>query len=163
MESKYFTPDIEDLYIGYECEEPVLDYSSSGPIKEWKKKIIGDDWDGNLDLRNGTIPRLPHPQMIRTPFLTTEQIEKEGWVKQENKLNEDQRFGWVPDYDFKTSFGSLRLYITKMDVPSENITIEMYRASDPNIVWSLSSKWIAYRGKCPSINEFRKICKLIGI
>jgi hypothetical protein len=54
---KYFTPDIEDLRVGYEC-----DLLGS-------KIVIEDRHD--LDLS------FDHP--LRTPYLTKEQIEAEGW------------------------------------------------------------------------------------
>lgn len=165
MENKYFTPSIEDIRVGYECEKAIIDFSSTGgkPL-DWKKYIIGQDMDvEEKGLREMSQYVLWNTGGLRVPYLTKEQIEAEGWIKQDNKFNEEQRVAWKPDYEFKTDFGSLRLYIPKLDKPYEDICIERYTKSNPNNVWSMSGKWIVYRGGCRCINDFRYISKLLGI
>lgn len=76
-ELKYYTPDIEDIRIGYECEvnnakgykktfEPLcIDYKIDGGYKDEIGEIIAMIDDGYGE--------------VRTPYLTKEQIEAEGW------------------------------------------------------------------------------------
>lgn len=66
MENKYYTPDIEDFYIGYECE---LLY------EDWEKSIYSTT---HVDFFN--IEHLIKLNRVRTSFLTKEQIEAEGWT-----------------------------------------------------------------------------------
>jgi hypothetical protein len=161
-ENSYFTPDISDLFVGYECEEPILDYSSTGPSKEWKKKVVGDDWDGNLDLREGSLPKLIHPQLIRTPYLTKEQIESEGWVQEQESPN-----GYLYYFE-KTSgkYASSKKWGLKYYSHStylSPISLRFYIKNEP-FAYDAYEGWseeVEY--ECKSINEFRKICKFLAI
>lgn len=65
MENKYYTPSIEDIRVGYECETQV------DPYPYWVKTIIE-----NGDCLNFIIEK---DWQIRTSYLTKEQIEAEGW------------------------------------------------------------------------------------
>jgi hypothetical protein len=75
MENKYFTPDIEDLCIGYECEllmntdVSILNPTSNAP--EFKPFIFE---------KNKIELLIELYDSIRVPYLTKEQIEAEGWV-----------------------------------------------------------------------------------
>lgn len=70
--TKYFTPDIEDIRVGYECETRV------GPYPYWVKTkvemasdfeyIIDKDWE------------------VRVPYLSKEQIEAEGWEEKGSNM-----------------------------------------------------------------------------
>jgi hypothetical protein len=117
---QYFTPDISDLYIGYECE-----IFHEG-INEWIKHTIDENSVVHL--------MFLHP---RTPSLTKEQIEAEGWKESEtpeffDRIGNDRWFiNWEPKFN----------WINIGDNESQ----------------------YEYSGACPSINEFRKICKWLGI
>ncbi len=161
MENKYFTPDVTDICVGYECEKGILDYSSTGntPLG-WEQYVFKNP---NLREDDLCVFAMDMNMPLRTQYLTTKQIEAEGWVKQDNSFNETQRVAWVPDYILETTFGSLRLYISNTEEPYKDICIERYTKSDPNNTWSMSGKWVVYRGVCKDINTFRKICKLLNI
>lgn len=147
---KYFQPDITDIRVGYECE---VKWHTYGDGINWRSYIVKAG-DSILTTNN-----------VRVPYLTKEQIEAEGWVRQNNYFDETkkQRLGLIPDYELKTEFGSLRLFIKDLEKPYESIDIERYIKSDPNNPWSLSGKWFVYRGQCKDINTFRYICKLLNI
>lgn len=66
MENKYFTPSIEDIHVGFECE--LQDEKHWNSFKFYRK------YDFEIDLE-----RRIHTQTIRVPYLTKEQIEAEGW------------------------------------------------------------------------------------
>jgi hypothetical protein len=184
MESRYYTPDISDLYVGYECERRIVDFSEFFDIflpegatqeeydKAWSEIACGDKWKWEPYIIRANQTRGQGPDIsedhkpllrFRTPYLTKEKIEAEGWIENKSRwLNDKQRVAWTPDYEVETSYGSLRVYVRKLDAVYEEITLEKYvRGGDGP--FQLSSKSVAYSGPCPSINEFRKICKLIGI
>ena len=72
MKNKYFTPDIEDLCIGYECQFR-MDKNSI----YWEELLIS-----NKDIIKELIN---HPEFeFRTIYLTKEQIEAEGWTKEKS-------------------------------------------------------------------------------
>jgi hypothetical protein len=153
IEVEYYTPDIEDIRVGYECEWIHLD-------KGWIKGVISEkilnDVFGFLFINK--IEK-------RTPYLTKEQIEAEGWVEVPNRwfdTNKTQRMATVPDYELDTVFGKLKLFITNLKEVHKHISIERYTKADPNDAWSMSSFKTVYSGPCPSINEFRQIIKLLN-
>ena len=126
MENKYFTPDIEDIRVGYEYES--LQKQEDGSEKWVPQKIVRrydleGDWEGWL-----------HYGIVRTPYLTKEQIEAEGWKHYGNncfELNPRWFCSWYPE-------------INRLEVyDNEN---------EKN-----------FAGKCKDINTFRKICKLLEI
>jgi hypothetical protein len=61
MENKYYTPDIEDIHVGYKCE--ILRY------KEWCDYTIGIEDFETLDF----------DLFIRTKYIDKKDIESEGW------------------------------------------------------------------------------------
>lgn len=71
MENKYFTPDIEDLHIGYELE---VNYNFK--FNDVFHKIIIDSFEELSDIHS----RMSGNCVIRVPYLTKEQIEAEGWI-----------------------------------------------------------------------------------
>lgn len=136
---KYYTPQPEDLFVGYECEKLLLDFSCQGEgcPKEWEHHVIGYDLDLS-DLREGRHTILVDPRWYRTSYLTPEQILAEGWDEQGNK-------------------GPYHI---------ENVTfLQEGKPRKILIVISRVDKngHAMYSGLCPSINEFRKICKLLSI
>jgi hypothetical protein len=117
---KYYTPDISDIRVGYECE------ISSGR-RHWITYIILPE----------DFHRINSYFKIRTPYLTKEQIEAEGWKETDTP-------------EFFDSVKNDRYYLN----------------------WEPKFRWISigdnegqdgYSGKCPSINEFRYILRLLGI
>ena len=88
--SKYFTPEIEDIFVGYECEST----NNGKDWYEWKFEyynFVALD----IELLNN---------MYRTSYLTKEQIIKEGWENitlpksyGEHFVKEDCRIQWMPN------------------------------------------------------------------
>ena len=135
MENKYFTPNIEDVYIGYELE--------------WKCKIRNQDWEKTIcdtdliaiiyDEYEHADFEEPYNEQFRVPYLTKEQIEAEGW----KLLSEDKYLQFIkPDYSIS--------YVEKLHLLTV-IALEE-KQSD-----------VKYSGTCKDINTFRKIIKLLGI
>lgn len=138
MENKYFTPNIEDIRIGYEFE--------------WKK-VPTEDFSWEKDIMNGSklIAFLTwgiSPDRIRVPYLTKEQIEVEGWEFPTFTVTSDTNDVWgtiVP-----------LIKITNGDV--------IYcRQFGPYIKISQYGGGILFMGECKDINTFRYICKLLKV
>lgn len=139
--SKYYTPDISDLFVGYECE--FLEDPSQEKWTPFVFKNISSEPEHGWSITMSS---------VRTPYLTKEQIEKEGWEETEN--NYVRVWG---GYSFKKRNMSLRFS------PTEGlliINIDFSRETTHPMGYPDDSM---FKGKCPSINEFRKICKLLGI
>lgn len=92
MENKreqYFTPDIEDIRVGYECEELL---SNGETVKSILKK--DDIWAAlnEAEMKIG----------IRVPYLNKDQIEKEGWKSMDNSniafYKDTYRLILLPEY-----------------------------------------------------------------
>jgi len=140
MENKYYTPDIEDIHIGYECEI----YRGQDT---WTKYIFQEEDLFGRFYEQGEKINLKKVE-FRTPYLTKEQIESKGWeidkysfiimdITNNNELGDEHLFRF-----FKNEFSII--------FHNEKHTITIRNKED-----------ILYSGKCLSINEFRKICKLI--
>jgi len=136
MENKYFTPDIEDICIGYEYEQLVtpLSESLSKSEPEWMKCKFPDPF---------TIDRIlllyERKEQLRVPYLTKEQIEAEGWKFDYNLGDFDYYIKIVNDTEYELEF-----------CYKERININRY-------------KFTLYHGECKDINTFRKIIKLLKI
>lgn len=74
---KYFTPDIEDLCIGYECEIN----NAKGYKDDFEVTVIGYKIPGGYTSELSDIIAMVDDGYgeIRTPYLTKKQIEAEGW------------------------------------------------------------------------------------
>lgn len=136
MESKnsYFTPNIEDMRVGYECEANPKFYSEQEDV--WSPIIM-----------KGIGQEVIHYHSLgvyRTPYLTKEQIEAEG-----RKIKTDNNNG-VIDFE-KTNYLLL----------SWNYTLKIIEINDGKTTTRFDNQ--LYRGRCKDINTFRYICKLLGI
>lgn len=136
-ENKYFTPDIEDIRVGYECEEGSWDSKEDKRI--WHKYI----WPGDR------APDDMEYYAFQTPYLTKEQIEAEGW----GCLGEYPGGAGLFNkgiYELVTST-DYRMKITKVWKSFEGQPDEKTHRKD------------IYNGGCKDINTFRQICKLLEI
>ena len=78
MKNKYFTPDMEDFHIGYECEISTPTIWKSGKFPE----IL--ELNSELDeFSKDSLMKAAHA-ILRVPYLTKEQIEAEGWTKEKS-------------------------------------------------------------------------------
>ena len=78
MKNKYFTPDIEEMFVG--CEFEMHDTWGN-----WKKLILTEELLKNpmVSLGSGN-ERIPWYWKFRVPYLTKEKIEAEGWTKEKS-------------------------------------------------------------------------------
>jgi hypothetical protein len=135
MENKYFTPDIDDIHIGYELE---VNYNFK--LNDIFHKKIIESFEELSDIHS----RMPGDCVIRIPYLTKEQIEAEGWIKAKAPIvtiNHD--FYEIPY--IKDNF--------RVDYNFRNNLINIIENNGKNLFY----------GKCKDINTFRKLIKLLGI
>jgi hypothetical protein len=127
-EDKYYVPEISDFRIGFE-------YEFQGIPKGWHKMIFSEE--DNLKTMRYNIEKLE--DAIRVPYLSKEQIEKEGWKQ---RVTEDDTWylGEQRDYDLIKA-----------------------RKSHYYIIMNNDSDITLFSGEIKSINEFRYICKLLKI
>lgn len=159
MEQNYFTPTIEDLRVGYECEVLPINESlgwEAGRLSYYS----GYEGPGLYNLypfwyttrkgNYGRIKTMIHDfKQIRVPYLTQEQIEKEGWAY-------ERANGLVIALTFKKDN-----YILDWYWNDKKIVIRKIKEMCPgSMKFELEQ---LYKGNCPSINEFRIIMKLLNI
>ena len=139
MKNKYYTPDIEDLRVGYECE--VYSFNIGGfditLQRDWFKFIISNEKD-LID----TI-KLISLDLVRTPYLTKEQLKIEGWIIEEIEPLNPFIKGKKDSKELLFNRDNYELHLTNQI--------------------SLNAIKLLYNGECKSINDFRYICKLLKI
>jgi hypothetical protein len=153
MESKYFTPDIEDIRIGYEYEQyhPKYHKNNDGETEdrnEWIKKVFGEPL-----MYGDTLSKHIEQENIRTPYLTNEQIEAEGWERLDFKREE--RYIYEKGNYFLVFNEKVKTINIILRDPSK----------ESEISWSLqtSPERFKFFCECKCINTFRTICKLLNI
>jgi hypothetical protein len=158
---QYYTPDIEDLFIGYECEANLVstavsllgeDVTKIEMLPIYERAVISSDPWGSFSISQALT--CLNDSRLRTSYLTKEDIEKEGW-----KLTGKSIRLWFEKegyFELPISPGhKVVKYILQLDLDYHGIHIEGFFGGE--------SEGVLYEGLCPSINEFRKICKSLGI
>jgi hypothetical protein len=94
MENKYFTPDIEDFHVGYECE------------------ILKEKWEHFVFNVEEIIPVFARvnsktivSDKIRVPYLTKEQIEAEGWKPEKSYFRKNNLYLFFENNELEIEFG----------------------------------------------------------
>ena len=134
-EEKYFFPENEEIYLGYECEVFKLrERDVDGEYRnKWYPHVVKLETNDYSDLYSMIILSSEY-WPLRTPYLTKEQLEAEGWKLYTDNNSESTSWYFTKGkeemiYDFvnrKVSFNSREMM-------------------------------------CKDINTFRKICKLLEI
>lgn len=162
MENKYYTPEIRDLYVGYECEAAQVKF----PINDndWYKTIIFErDFKESFPRsfgHNDTFSIWSFP--LRTPFLTQAQIEAEGFQLLAKSVDLWFKFKESPVthtkiqdfYKYRPSnlFLNYGLHDCRLIIKCDFLGDNDFDKADT-----------LFKGYCPSINELRSIFKLLKI
>lgn len=155
MKNKYFTPDIEDICIGYEYEQLVtsLSESLSKSEPEWMKCKFPDPF---------TIDRIlllyERKEQLRVPYLNKEQIEVEEWVYK-GKIS-TRNMPPEPFNKIELEFIKDNLSLS-YDIISNILKISKVIDITKDIEYKITTD--LFYGECKDINTFRKICKLLEI
>jgi hypothetical protein len=152
MAEMYYTPCIEDIRIGYECEKRESIYDNTLKVRgtgEWEKITV--DITGHRNRLGRLIHFYPMIE-LRVPFLTKEQIEAEGW----------KYTGRGTDIWFKKEGIILRddghhftEIVLQYGLHDHRLAIR------PKFVGGEEDKF--FEGECKDINTFRLIMKLLYI
>lgn len=134
MENKYFTPDIEDIRVGYECEK-------EDSIKGYEPYTF--DLKGVRDAIQDEISDY-REAWFRTPYLTKEQIEAEGW----------RCIHWR-EYLWEKGNKTIHFFNGQKEDNDDSTYLSIFTIHN-------SSK-VLFEGECKDINTFRYICKLLNI
>lgn len=138
--NKYFTPDIEDIHVGYELEWKCLTRK-----QDWEKTVCDVDLMSIIyDQFEHADEEEPFEEQFRVPYLTKEQIEAEGWKHTGGKLIS----GANQLYEKKEKYSPVIIYST------DNRKIKIEDSEGNTLLETV---------ECKDINTFRKIIKLLGI
>jgi hypothetical protein len=140
----YFTPSIEDIRIGYECEIR-WNYQN----KEYRKEEL------TIEQLSSLMSKFDYEgfceDCVRVPYLTKEQIEAEGWkYKSGGEYEPTYEKGWDGNSWWEFTY----------DPDGHFITIEFWKVNSKTNNYDCFTK---FDGACKDINTFRYICKLLGI
>lgn len=134
---EYYTPDIEDIFIGYNCQ-------ATNDNKHW--------YDWTFQESSFSVLKLELLNNIyRTKYLDKEDIELEGWIKITSALDRYPN-AWEKENHI------LVFYPTKdnqIEIVMKDVTKDDYLEN--------TSNGRGFAGKCKSINELRTIQKLLNI
>lgn len=137
MDNKYFTPDIEDVRIGYECE--------------WQSRPPDENSWGKVTFKSGySLPDEISIKYYRVPYLTKEQIAREGFTilkkSDNNYIYAELKRGHIYDVELRYDMAHTTLAVYNIfDKTHEHLKLP------------------AFYGECKDINTFRYVCKLLGI
>lgn len=130
--NSHYVPELEELHIGYELEVT----TSSG----WSLGRFPETLNSHEELDQFTDPFIKAAHaIIKVPYLTKEQIEKEGWL---------------PYKGMALHAFSKGIYYIWYSFESKLMSIDRQRDNHKSRL---------YLGPCRCINDFRKIIKLLGI
>lgn len=135
---KYFTPDISDIRVGYECEmssdgfeffKTIIDITDISDLTEWYKC-------GYLNFDDLS-------EVIRVPYLSKEQIIAEGWK-------------------ISTTDIVHHLYGKCTEFMKDVYILNFFEDVMTVRIWC-PIQYTSYYGPCKDINTFRYLNKLLNI
>lgn len=154
MDNKYFIPDITEIRVGYEGE---INWNLGYENKyiPFKVKIQNEDFAYTDEISNIINAVDDGYAEVRTPYLTKEQIEAEGWTS------------FISVYNNEVSLENMHYIFVN---EKSNYMLGWYfntnqlaiLVKDPSLVKDYYTS-PTFRGECKDINTLRLICKLLGI
>lgn len=169
MPEQYFIPPVEDVRVGYECKVLLEEYPDpAGPaLRAWVKAVVEKrgcrlvDTPSQklipLDVFNNMVE---NGRYVKTPFLSKEQIEAEGWV-----YVDVYRDGGTTLYR-KDQF-ELIFHGTNRISPSTHIVIKRLDSLLKEYKSDFSTRHQVtvpvFQGDCKDINTLRTISKLLRV
>lgn len=134
MNDKYFIPEIEDLYIGYECTIETnlgLKFGVFPELLNLNKQLD--------EFGNDNFMKAAHA-ILKTPYLTKEQIEKEGWKLEDF---DDDGVVWFEKNNY------------------ELIYFDTYKTTNRIVVKYFGG--VVFEGKIKCVNELKTLMKFLEI
>lgn len=102
---KYYTPHIEEFYVGFEYE--IFEDFDSNDTKKWHEQIYGTNGinNENIGYINNTLLSL---NLVRVKYLNKEDIESLGWTPH---LNRSTEYYWIKKADISFYLDVNEFYI----------------------------------------------------
>lgn len=142
----YFVPEIEDINVGYEGE---IYRERDNSWWDIKTVMLKEGFSVDHLLKKA------YNKQIRVPYLTSDQIEKEGWKYTGAKGY--YLFGYDHVQGFHNAFEKGDYIIQGRALFGSHHIIKIFNTSDQE------GAHCVYEGECKDINTFRKLSKLLGI
>ncbi len=172
MENKYYTPEIEEFHVGFECEHNTMtitpamfDFSPNGEVKKlydkseeiWEKKTWEPEdnflWF-NIRVDAEGCKTFSTPDNIRVKYLDREDIESLGFEFKGKALRSFFEMECQFDLPDTDSFWCKTLKI-QLDEKHRTVKIEGYIAS-------ACEEETLFTGSCKNKSELKKILKMVG-
>lgn len=156
FKNRYFTPSIEDIRVGYECE---CLWCCQEP-RPWVPITITKE--DNMDTKSlpfgiEVVWRLEEGE-IRVPYLTKEQIEAEGWVLA--KQYSSKVWNFEKDNYFLAFYEDSRVIILMAKDVTKLDWLWLHQGDN---FYHSQAHLFRMTFPCKCINTFRYICKLLNI
>lgn len=144
MENKYYTPKIEEFYVGFEYQVLYRNVDSQWWVdKNWKTN------DSVHNFFNLQVPRSYNiPSSVRVKYLDKEDIESLGFKQ---NLNEHKLVKF-PVFEKECKYGLLKLYFST-EIKDIRISIINLNKNETNI----------FIGECKNKSELKKLLKQLNI
>lgn len=141
MENKYFTPDIEDIRVGYEYEQHF-------ETEDWQPSVYSETHANLFNFKCWI--KLGR---IRVPYLTKEQIEVEGWEYQ--TTNKIRNWYEIESPENGGNWYGYYIYKAQLIHDSEMKYVKISFCFD-------CANWeTVFEGECKDINTLRSVMKLL--
>jgi hypothetical protein len=145
QQSKYYTPDISELYVGYECEIGTSWGFSKGKFPE---VLTYDTLTGFAIQKATDLMDVFRAGSLRTKYLDQSDIESCGWIK---------------DWDENSNYSDCYKLLTKSDINGQSDDEWVLWQYDKIVSISNELSNRCFDGECKSINELRKIMEWLNI
>lgn len=143
-EAKYYTPDVEELRVGFECETLVESFEDC-----WKKERIYAEfningWETNLEdilvgVEDGYLA-------VRVKYLDSEDIESLGFVHN-STLDREEKISFTK--------GNYRI-----DLYKEDKEVRIRKVIMPDFPHKVINLFV---GKIKNLSELKQVLKMIGV
>lgn len=89
MKDKYYTPEMEEFHVGFECESTYCLIRDSGSKEEWVKYIFNEE---NISYLLDAYVQDAYSTEFRVKYLDKKDIESCGWKDDENGFFRKENF-----------------------------------------------------------------------
>jgi hypothetical protein len=128
MESNYYTPTIEEFYVGFECE---IKNSSDEPLDWEQLRIIGVD-DAEISINGSSWSLMDwsfydsknaiRDEFVRVKYLDKEDIESLGWANTSSNFYTLNKYHMATHVDFNTH--QIRIWTHEANVGYSDIIFD---------------------------------------
>jgi len=161
MENKYYTPDIEDIRVGYEGE---INWSRgySETFVPFKITVQNEDF-AYTGLLSEIVDAMDDGYAeVKTPYLTKEQIEAEGFTFKGKGVDDWYEMGIEKAFNTDLhNFSGYKAYNVFLQYGKHDNRLKI--RGDFSGGAKMNEGEVLFDGECKSINELRQILKLIHI